>query len=158
MSMYSVIGLKREYTETTGFSYEVSEDTSNIGGTCLQASFSEMGIKPMTFKELVGIVGAPTDIMFGDEKSEYTWAIEGKREFYNPQLECDDFETFEFTIYDWRASLYGTQSLETMPVDWHIGGFEPYPTLNSAKRILKKKIKPEYNFNKLPKSISWVQS
>ena len=23
-------------------------------------SFSEMGIKPMTFKELVGIVGAPT--------------------------------------------------------------------------------------------------
>ncbi len=158
MSMYSVIGLKREYTETTGFSYEVSEDTSNIGGTCLQASFSEMGIKPMTFKELVGIVGAPTDIMFGDEKSEYTWAIEGKREFYNPQLECDDFETFEFTIYDWRASLYGTQSLETMPVDWHIGGFEPYPTLNSAKRILKKKIKPKYNFNKLPKSISWVQS
>tara|TARA_A100001388_G_scaffold84116_1_gene60674 strand:- start:100 stop:570 length:471 start_codon:yes stop_codon:yes gene_type:complete len=156
--MYSVIGLKREYTETTGFSYEVSEDTSNIGGTCLQASFSEMGIKPMTFKELVGIVGAPTDIMFGDEKSEYTWAIEGKREFYNPQLECDDFETFEFTIYDWRASLYGTQSLETMPVDWHIGGFEPYPTLNSAKRILKKKIKPKYNFNKLPKSISWVQS
>ena len=158
MSMYSVIGLKREYTETTGFSYEVSEDTSNIGGTCLQASFSEMGIKPMTFKELVGIVGAPTDIMFGDEKSEYTWAIEGKREFYNPQLECDDFETFEFTIYDWRASLYGTQSLDTMPVDWHIGGFEPYPTLNSAKRILKKKIKPEYNFNKLPKNISWVQS
>ena len=158
MSMYSVIGLKREYTETTGFSYEVSEDTSNIGGTCLQASFSEMGIKPMTFKELVGIVGAPTDIMFGDEKSEYTWAIEGKREFYNPQLECDDFETFEFTIYDWRASLYGTQSLETMPVDWHIGGFEPYPTLNTAKRILVKEIKPEYNFNKLPKSISWVQS
>ena len=59
-------------------SYEVSEDTSNIGGTCLQASFSEMGIKPMTFKELVGVLGAPTDIMFGDEKSEYTWAIEGK--------------------------------------------------------------------------------
>ena len=158
MSMYSVIGLKREYTETTGFSYEVSEDTSNIGGTCLQASFSEMGIKPMTFKELVGIVGAPTDIMFGDEKSEYTWVVEGKRYFYNPQLECDDSETFEFTIYDWRASLYGTQSLDTMPVDWHIGGFEPYPTLNSAKRILKKKIKPEYNFNKLPKNISWVQS
>ena len=49
-------------------SYEVSEDTSNIGGTCLQASFSEMGIKPMTFKELVGVLGAPTDIMFGDEK------------------------------------------------------------------------------------------
>ena len=139
-------------------SYEVSEDTSNIGGTCLQASFSEMGIKPMTFKELVGVLGAPTDIMFGDEKSEYTWAIEGKREFFNEELQCDDFETFEFTIYDWRASLYGTQSLETMPVDWHIGGFEPYPTLNSAKRILKKKIKPEYNFNKLPKNISWVQS
>ena len=78
-----------------------------------------------------------------------------KREFYNPQLECDDFETFEFTIYDWRASLYGQQSLETMPVDWHIGGFEPYPTLNSAKRILVKEIKPEYNFNKLPKNISW---
>ena len=158
MSMYSVIGVKREYTETTGFSYEVSEDTSNIGGTCLQAKFSEIGIKPMTFKELVNIFGAPTDIMFGDEKSEYTWAIEGKREFYNPQLECDDFETFEFTIYDWKESLYGPQSLETMPVDWHIGGFEPYPTLNSAKRILKKKIKPEYNFNKLPKNISWVQS
>ena len=139
-------------------SYEVSEDTSNIGGTCLQASFSEMGIKPMTFKELVGVLGAPTDIMFGDEKSEYTWAIEGKREFFNEELQCDDFETFEFTIYDWRASLYGQQSLETMPVDWHIGGFEPYPTLNSAKRILKKKIKPEYNFNKLPKNISWVQS
>ena len=139
-------------------SYEVSEDTSNIGGTCLQASFSEMGIKPMTFKELVGVLGAPTDIMFGDEKSEYTWAIEGKRDFFNEELQCDDFETFEFTIYDWRASLYGTQSLETMPVDWHIGGFEPYPTLNSAKRILKKKIKPEYNFNKLPKNISWVQS
>ena len=139
-------------------SYEVSEDTSNIGGTCLQASFSEMGIKPMTFKELVGVLGAPTDIMFGDEKSEYTWAIEGKREFFNEELQCDDFETFEFTIYDWRASLYGTQSLDTMPVDWHIGGFEPYPTLNSAKRILKKKIKPEYNFNKLPKNISWVQS
>ena len=139
-------------------SYEVSEDTSNIGGTCLQASFSEMGIKPMTFKELVGVLGAPTDIMFGDEKSEYTWAIEGKRNFFNEELQCDDFETFEFTIYDWRASLYGTQSLETMPVDWHIGGFEPYPTLNSAKRILKKKIKPEYNFNKLPKNISWVQS
>ena len=96
--------------------------------------------------------------MFGDEKSEYTWAIEGKREFFNEELQCDDFETFEFTIYDWRASLYGTQSLDTMPVDWHIGGFEPYPTLNSAKRILKKKIKPEYNFNKLPKNISWVQS
>ena len=112
----------------------------------------------MTFKQLVSIIGAPTDIMFGDEKSEYTWAIEGKRYFYNPQLECDDFETFEFTIYDWRASLYGTQSLETMPVDWHIGGFEPYPTLNSAKRILVKEIKPEYNFNKLPKNISWVQS
>ena len=139
-------------------SYEVSEDTTNIGGTCLQASFSEMGIKPMTFKELVGVLGAPTDIMFGDEKSEYTWAIEGKREFFNEELQCDDFETFEFTIYDWRASLYGTQSLDTMPVDWHIGGFEPYPTLNSAKRILVKEIKPEYNFNKLPKSISWVQS
>ena len=40
-------------------SYEVSEDTSNIGGTCLQASFSEMGIKPMTFKELVGVFGVP---------------------------------------------------------------------------------------------------
>ena len=79
-------------------SYEVSEDTSNIGGTCLQAKFSEMGIKPMTFKELVGVLGAPTDIMFGDEKSEYTWAIEGKREFFNEELQCDDFETFEFTI------------------------------------------------------------
>ena len=71
-------------------SYEVSEDTSNIGGTCLQASFSEMGIKPMTFKELVGVFGAPTDIMFGDEKSEYTWAIEGKREFFNEELQCDE--------------------------------------------------------------------
>ena len=139
-------------------SYEVSEDTSNIGGTCLQASFSEMGIKPMTFKELVGIVGAPTDIMFGDEKSEYTWAIEGKREFYNPQLECDDFETFEFTIYDWRASLYGHQSLETMPVDWHVGGFDYNSSVDYAYRILVKEIQPEYNFNKLPKNISWVQS
>ena len=70
MSMYSVKGLKREYTQTSGFSYEVSEDTSNIGGTCLQAKFSEIGIKPMTFKQLVSIIGAPTDIMFGDEKSE----------------------------------------------------------------------------------------
>ena len=121
---YEYVFSYRYIWEYKTISYEVSEDTSNIGGTCLQASFSEMGIKPMTFKELVGIVGAPTDIMFGDEKSEYTWAIEGKREFYNTELQCDDFETFEFTIYDWRASLYGQQSLETMPVDWHIGGFD----------------------------------
>ena len=94
MSMYSVKGLKREYTQTSGISYEVSEDTSNIGGTYLQAKFSEIGIQPMTFKKLVSIIGAPTDIMFGDEKSEYTWAIEGKRYFYNPQLECDSSRTF----------------------------------------------------------------
>ena len=104
-------------------SYEVSEDTNNIGGTCLQAKFSEMGIKPMTFKELVGIFGAPTDIMFGDEKSEYTWAIEGKRDFFNEELQCDDFETFEFTIYDWRKSLYG-QKVFRDHVDWHVGGFD----------------------------------
>ena len=85
--MYSVKGLKREYTQTSAITYEVSEDTSNIGGTYLQAKFSEIGIQPMTFKKLVSIIGAPTDIMFGDEKSEYTWAIEGKRHFYNPQLE-----------------------------------------------------------------------
>ena len=139
-------------------SYEVSEDTSNIGGTCFQASFSEMGIKPMTFKELVGVLGAPTDIMFGDEKSEYTWAIEGKREFFNEELQCDDFETFQFTIYDWKESLYGPQSLETMPVDWHVGGFDYNSSVDYAYRILVKEIEPEYNFNELPESISWVQS
>ena len=58
MSMYSVKGLKREYTQTSGISYEVSEDTSNIGGTYLQAKFSEIGIQPMTFKKLVSIIGA----------------------------------------------------------------------------------------------------
>ena len=158
MSMYSVKGLKSEYTQTSGISYEVSEDTSNIGGTCLQASFSEMGIKPMTFKELVGVLGAPTDIMFGDEKSEYTWAIEGKREFFNEELQCDDFETFQFTIYDWKESLYGPQSLETMPVDWHVGGFDYNSSVDYAYRILVKEIQPEYNFNELPESISWVQS
>ena len=74
------------------------------------------------------------------------------------ELQCDDFETFEFTIYDWRASLYGQQSLETMPVDWHVGGFDYNSSVDYAYRILVKEIKPEYNFNKLPKNISWVQS
>ena len=57
-----------------------------------------------------------------------------------------------------EQSLYGQQSLETMPVDWHVGGFDYNSSVDYAYRILVKEIKPEYNFNKLPKNISWVQS
>ena len=45
-----------------------------------------------------------------------------------------------------------------MPVDWHIGGFDPNSSIDFAYRILVKEIQPEYNFNELPESISWVQS